>query len=432
MRIAYIGAGAAGMYCGSCIHDNTLAAALMAQGHQVTLIPTYTPIRTDEEGVGIDRVFYGAINVFLQQKFRLFRRTPEALDRWLDRPGLLGWVSRFAASTDARVLGELTLSVLRGEEGRQRKELAKLIEWLQGLRPEIVQLPNAMFLGLARELKRRLGMPVVCGLTGEDLFLEELPEPSRAEVLAELRRRARDADGFIATSRYYGEVMRQLLGVEGERMHVVPLGVDLDQMGSRQSRRSPDDAVVVGYLARICPEKGPQILLEAFRRLVAGRRDNPEIFLEVAGYVAARHRPFLAEQQRRAREWGLEARVSYLGEVDRRQKLDFLRRIDLLSVPTVYQEPKGLYILEALAHGVPVVQPRHGAFPELIEATGGGTLVEPDYAGALAEGLREFIDTMEFRHELGRRGRKAVEEHFHHYAMAERTAAVYRAVLGSE
>ena len=428
MRIAYIGAGAAGMYCGSCIHDNTLAAALMAQGHDVALVPLYTPIRTDEEGVSLDRVFYGAINVYLQQRFGLFRHTPRAIDRWFDRPGLLGRVSRFAASTDARDLGSLTLSVLRGEEGRQRKELHRLLDWLESFQPEIVQLPNALLLGLAREIKRRLARPVICALTGEDLFLSELAEPSRSEVLDELRRRARDADALIATSHYYAEVMRELLGVTDDRMHVVPLGVDLDQMGARRSDSSPLDQVTIGYLARICPEKGLQILLDAFRRLTA-ERSRAELRLEVAGYVSVRDRPFLAEQQRRVEEWGLQDRVAFLGEVDRQQKLDFLRRIDLLSVPTTYREPKGLYVLEALAHGVPVVQPRHGAFPELIEATGGGTLVEPESAEALAEGLATLIDDAKKRQELGGRGRQAIEQRFHSLAMAERTADVYRAVL---
>ena len=74
LRVAYITAGAAGMYCGSCLHDNTLAGALLRMGHDVSLIPTYTPIRTDGTDFSIDRVFYGAINVYLAQKASLFRQ----------------------------------------------------------------------------------------------------------------------------------------------------------------------------------------------------------------------------------------------------------------------------------------------------------------------------------------------------------------------
>ena len=175
MRIAYIAAGAAGMYCGSCLHDNTLAAAMRKLGHEVALIPTYTPLRTDEADVSIDRIFYGGINVYLEQKFELFRHTPWSFDKLFNNRTLLNWVSRFSLSTNAKDLGALTASVLAGEEGRQSKELAKLVSWLkQSYQPDLVQLTTSMFAGFARELKQPLGVPVLCALQGDDIFLEGL------------------------------------------------------------------------------------------------------------------------------------------------------------------------------------------------------------------------------------------------------------------
>src|SRR5262245_65320711 len=110
MKIAYLTAGAAGMICGSCLHDNTLAAELIAQGHDALLIPTYTPVRTDEDNVSQSRVFFGGINVYLQEKFSLFRHTPRWFDRLLDANWLLRGVSRFAMSTQAQQLGDLASS----------------------------------------------------------------------------------------------------------------------------------------------------------------------------------------------------------------------------------------------------------------------------------------------------------------------------------
>src|SRR5215210_1627765 len=130
MKIAFITAGAAGMYCGSCMKDNTLTAALQQLGHDAILVPTYTPIRTDEEDVSQRRIFFGGINVYLQQKSRLFRHTPRFLDRLLDFPRLLRWASRFAVRTQADRLGGLTISVLQGKDGNQRKEVGKLAGWL--------------------------------------------------------------------------------------------------------------------------------------------------------------------------------------------------------------------------------------------------------------------------------------------------------------
>src|SRR5207248_2189380 len=99
MRIAAITAGAAGMFCGSCLHDNTLAAALVALGHDALLIPTFTPIRTDEVDVSTGRIFLGGINVYLDQ-YAAFRWVPRFARGWLDRPGLLRWVERFGGATD--------------------------------------------------------------------------------------------------------------------------------------------------------------------------------------------------------------------------------------------------------------------------------------------------------------------------------------------
>ena len=130
LRIAYLTAGAAGMYCGSCLHDNTLARELIRQGVDVQLVPLYTPIQTDEQDVTIDQVFFGGMNVYLQQHVGLFRRLPKWLDRVLDRPGLLRWIGSRGMETSAEQLGELTVSMLRGSAGFQRKEVQRLCQWL--------------------------------------------------------------------------------------------------------------------------------------------------------------------------------------------------------------------------------------------------------------------------------------------------------------
>lgn len=429
MRIAYVAAGAAGMYCGSCLHDNTLARALLSRGHEVTLIPTYTPLRTDEPDASIGRVFYGAINVYLEEKIPLFRRTPRLVDRLFNGRGLLNQVGRFAGSTDAHELGALTWSVLRGEHGHQAKELDRLVGFLETLQPQVVQLTNALFLGFAGEIRRRLGVPVVCGLTGEDVFLDELDEPWRTRVHDEMRRRAADADGFLATSRYYADVMGELLEVPAERIHVVPLGISLEDIHPPQREQAPDP-FVIGYLARIAPEKGLHLLVEAFRELVERRGDRgPKLQLRAAGWVGSRYVPYLKELKAKVRDWDLDDRVEIRGEVDRREKLRFLAGLDVLSVPSPYKEPKGLYVLEAWAHGVPVVQPRHGAFPELIGDTGGGVLFEPDSQGALADALEQLADAPETTRELGRKGREALAGRYDDEAMAEKTVAVYERVV---
>ena len=431
MKIALITAGAAGMYCGNCLRDNTLATALLEGGEEVVLVPTYTPTRTDETNVSLDRVFYGGINVYLEQKSRLFR---DGLlpGRFLDSPWLLRAVSRWAAGTDASKLGEMTISVLKGDLGNQRRELEKLSAWLaEDFRPDVINLPNVMFAGAASNLKRRLGVPVLCTLAGEDIFLEQLPEPHRREAIDLVREKAGDVDGFIATSHYYADFVANFLGISRDRIEVVFPGLalrdfeDCEPSAESGVGEGSEHCPTIGYLGRICPEKGVQVLLKAFAILMSGR-DRVKCRLRIAGYLGPRDKPFLESLLRAARADGLGDHLDHAGELDRNGKVAFLKSLDVFSLPTVYREPKGLPVLESLAAGVPVVQPDHGSFPELISATGGGLLVEPDNPQALAEGIRRLLDDREARREFGERGQRAVREQFSAQVMATRVLDIYK------
>jgi len=413
------------MYCGSCMHDNTLARALIALGHDVSLIPTYTPTRTDEEDVSIDRIFYGAINVYLEQKLRLFRHTPWLFDRLLNGRRLLDWASGFRTSTDARDLGALTLSVILGEDGHQKKELERLVSWLRDdLHPEVVHLTNSMFLGMARRIRQELQVPVLCSVQGEDLFLDGLIEPYRTQVLKAVRDRTGDVDAFVANSDYYARHMADYLALGPRRIEKIDLGIDVKSFDAGAEREA-DGPFVVGFLARLCPEKGLHLAVEAFRRL-AESRGRDCVRLRIAGFLDGKDRGYVDGLMRQIESWGLGPFVECVGEVDHQGKVEFLQGIDVLTVPTTYQEPKGLFVLEALACGVPVVQPRHGAFPEMIERTGGGLLVEPNSSERLADALGELMDSPASCEQLGRRGRDVVRSEYNERVMAEKTIQLYR------
>jgi glycosyltransferase involved in cell wall biosynthesis len=425
MRIAYVTAGAAGMLCGSCLRDNTLVAALCKLGHEAHLIPTYTPIRTDEEDVSEKRVFFGGINVYLQQKFALFRHTPWLFDRLLDFRGLLRWVSRFAVKTRAEDLGDLTVSMLEGEHGHQRKEVEKLVSWLADeARPEVVNLTAVLLSGMVHELKKRLpGVPVLCSLQGDDIFTESLPPGPRARALGLIRDHAGEIDGFVATCAAYADAMAGYFGIPREKIHVVYPGLNLTGHGGPRDDRS-DAPFTVGYFARVCPEKGFHQLIDAYllyRRLPGTDRTE----LHVSGWLGGNQRAFFDAQVKRLADAGLKDDFVHRECPDHASKVEFFRGIDVLSVPTTYREPKGLYVLEALANGVPVVQPRHGSFPELVEMTGGGVLVEPGDAEALARAWLGLKQDRRRAADLGERGRAAVWERFTAARMAEETLALY-------
>ncbi len=426
LRIAYLAAGAGGMLCGSCIHDNTLVRELQGMGHDALLLPIYTPLRTDERNVSHDRIFYGAVNIYLEQKLPLWSRLPAGLRRLLDNPALLARLTRSASATDAHQLGELALSMVRGEEGRQLAELRSLAHWLAAdFRPEVVHLTNSMLVGMGRELRQALpDALIVCGLQGEDIFLEDLDEPHKSRVLGEMRERVREVDVLVAPNDYYAEAMAELLEVPLDAIDVAPLGIELDGHGEREAE-PPDSPLVMGYLARMCPEKGFHLALDAFREL-SDCLGRDRVRFRAAGYLGGRDEAYFEAQRQRIADWGLEDGFEWLGEVSREGKIELLNSLHVLVLPTVYREAKGLPALEAMANGVPVVLPDHGGFPEMLERTGGGALVPAGDSSALAAAVAELGGDAERREHLGRAGMAGVRRHHAARDMAEATLASYR------
>lgn len=418
------------MYCGNCLRDNALVAALRKYGHEVLMVPLYLPLTLDEtdQSAGTP-VFFSGINVYLDQQSPWFRAAPRWVHRTLAFPGLLKLAARRAGKTRPDTLGPLTLSMLQGEAGNQARELQDLSAWLKSQPPpDVISLSNALLLGMARTLKHALNRPLVCFLQGEDYFVDSLPEPHRSECWAVLAQRAKDADLFVAPSRYYAKEMLNRLELPAERVKVVYNGINLEGYSERagsvvsgtndwSSSRSSPEAPVLGYLARMCREKGLETLVRAFCE-VRRRGRVPGLKLCVAGSLGPTDEPFVRDLEEKLAEMGCQQDVSFHPNVDRATKLELLRSFSVFCVPALYGEAFGLYVIEALAAGVPVVQPRTAAFPEIVELTGGGLLYDPASIEELSAGIEELLLDRTRARTLGTAGRRVVFEQFSADAMA--------------
>ncbi len=420
------------MFCGSCMHDNTLARALSQMGIDIQLIPTYTPIRTDEDDVSIDRIFFGGVNVFLEQTVPMYRFLPSFFGRIFDQPWLIKKLTARAASVNPKSLGKLTISMLRGTAGYQRREVLKLSTWLShSVRPDLVVFSNILIAGCIPHLKRTLGTPILVTLQGDDIFLESLPEPFRRQALDEIRRLVESVDGFLVHSQFYADRMGEYFGIPAEKLHLVPLGIDTRDFPTSLPEfdgTPADRPVAVGYLARLAEEKGLHVLVDAFIELHK-RPETKDVQLRVAGWMGESNREYAASTFRKLDDAGLHDKYCYDGVVDRAGKVEFLKKLDLLSVPTTYEEPKGLFVLESLAAGVPVVQPNHGAFPELLDNTGGGCLVNPNDPVNLADQMHHLLCHPDQRRQLAEAGHAIVHSRFSAQAMAQGTWSVIEALL---
>lgn len=398
-------------YCENCLRDRALVKALRAQGHEVLLVPLYLPLQAEAQEVLTDvPIFFGGVNVYLQQKLGLFRKTPRWLDKLFDNRKLLTWASTKAGMTSARDLGETTLSMLRGKDGRQLKELNRLVGWLDSEteKPDVILLSNILLGGLVATLRERLQVPIVCLLQDEEGFVDSLPA-SYAEQSWELMRACvSQIDTFIAVSQTYANRVAPRLAIPAAKLQVVHMGLDL---ATYKPAPTPPSCPSIGFLSRTCPTRGLDTLIEAFFIL----RENPNLQdcrLRISGGKSQADEPFLKKIRAQLAKAGVEPLVSFEPEFLGEQRLAFLQGLTVLCVPEREEVAYGLYALEALATGVPVVEPALGVFPELLALTGGGVLVEETSPQAYAAALKPWLLDPTAAQKLGRQGRAGMEMHF--------------------
>jgi len=399
MRILQLTPGTGNFYCGACLRDNALVRGLRARGHDVLMVPLYLPFVTDDEPAteGVP-IFLSGLSVYLGDKFPV----PAWLNRVLSSPALLRQAAKLASLTRAKDLGEAAVQMLRGES----REVERLLAWLRTQPPfDVVCLSNALLAGLAHHFT----VPVVSTLQGEDGFLDGLPEPYRRQAWDLLARQCAGIRQFIAVSQAFGDRMRDRLKLPA--VSVVYPGIAIEGLPVAEPREP-----VIGYLARMHPCKGLDLLADAFLQV-----RTPGARLHIAGAMTGSDRKFVQSIRQK-----LGNRAEFFPNLNRAAKSEFFRQLSVFSVPARADEAFGMYVLEALAHGVPVVQPRHGAFPEIIAATGGGILVEPNNPAALAAGLDELLTNPR---QYGATGRQVVVEKFSVEAMTQKTEAILQQVI---
>ena len=392
------------------MRDNSLAKQLISQGHEVTMLPTYLPHFLDEDSAtGDEPIFFGGINVYLQHKFSLFRKTPLWIDKAFDNKWLLKKAAARSGMTSSKDLGEITLSTFRGEDGPLVKEVNKVLQWFKkNGTPEVILLSTIMLAGIGKVLKRELKVPVLGFLQGEDAFLDSLLPEYRSEAWRLLSVDVAKLDGCIAPSKYFGNLMADRLNLSKSEVLYHPNGITLEGFQPASECPTPPS---IGYLARLCPLKGLDLLVDSFIELKKQEKFS-SLRLQIAGGMTSEDEPFVCEQRRKLEAAGLSEYISISPNLTRVQKLEFLKNLTLFSVPARYPEAFGLYVVEAMAAGVPVVLPNDGSFPEIIEATQGGYLYDPKEDGGLIRALEQALCEPEKAKEMGLQGHHSVKNNF--------------------
>jgi glycosyltransferase involved in cell wall biosynthesis len=430
MKIVHIIPGTGGtFYCQNCMRDIELVRTLRSQGHDVLMVPVYLPLLVDAADISGDTpVFFGGINCYLQQKFPFFRNTPRWLDRLFDAAWMLRQAAKKEGSTEAAGLGPMTLSMLEGPDGHQKKELERLTVWLRDQeKPDVIHLSNALLLGMAQTLKESLDVPLFCSLQDEEPWIEAIDDPFRQLCWESMSHCAKHVDAFISVSRWYAEVMKHRMALSDDKVNVVHLGI---QPAPERDTPVSFDPPVIGYLSKMTDSLGLGTLVDAFIRLKQHPRLH-DLKLRATGGQVGGDIAYVKWLRKKLAKHGMENDAEFLEDFDAERRREFIDTLSVMSVPAPEGEAFGLFIIEALAAGVPVVQPEAGAFPEVVNATGGGMLYDPNDTDALVLSLEALLLDPERARALGETGRKGVAENFTKERMAKDMLDVYSRYVAS-
>jgi len=430
MKIVNIVPGFGGtFYCGNCLRDSAYVKSLKASGHEAITLPLYLPLTSKDYAPENDiPVFYGAVSIYLKQNFKVFRGMPKWLESFFNSPPILRYAAKKSSSTRATGLEDMTISMLKGSEGFQKEELEELIYFLKHHeKPDVVHLSNALLLGLAKRIKEELKIPVVCSLQDEDVWVDVMDEPYRSQIWKLMGEKALDTDALIAVSDFFAEKMKQKMSIPDAKLHVVHIGVD----PSKYTVKSPNlEMPTIGYLSRMNAENGFEILVDAFIKL----KENPKFSnsrLKVTGGKTGDDEKFIRQQVDKLKRKGFQNDIEFVEDFRTEVLGDFFEGLTLLSVPVLEGEAFGLYQLESLASGIPIVQPALGAFPEVVGTTGGGAIYQPNTADALTRKFVEVLSNPDLVLQMSQNGRKAVEEKFNTSILIQKMIGIYKMIVKS-
>ncbi len=318
--------------------------------------------------------------------------------------------------------------MLKGHEGYQKEELQQLIDFLKNdIKPDVVHLSNALLMGLAGKIKSELGIPVVCSLQDEDVWIDAMADNYQERLWNLFSEKAKDVDAFIAVSKFYADAMQKRMNIEAKKLNVIHIGIDPDVFDVNLPAQNPQ---VIGFMSRMNVENGFEVFIDAYIKLKS-KADFKEVQLRLSGGMTGDDNAFIKKQVKKLKKHKLLDDVVFVEEYKEEFLNQFFQPLTLLSVPVLNGEAFGLYQIESLACGVPIVQPALGAFPEVIETSRGGVTYTPNTPEALSQKWEEILSKPEALKRMSVDGRKSVEEKFNSKLLIEKILNVYQTVVNN-
>ncbi|MDR3252757.1 MAG: glycosyltransferase family 4 protein [Tannerella sp.] len=382
MRILFIIPGAGdSFYCGNCFRDNLIAAALRRAGHDVIIMPVYLPL-THHSFKANSPLFFPATTFYVAQKFFGTHKMPRWIERMTSSKTALRLASSMSGATTAEGMESMTLSMITGDDPAFTQYINVMLDWIGSQdRPEVIHLSSSLLTGIAKAIRERFDIPVICSLQDEEVWIDSMNSNDAHLAWQGIRDNLHHIDRFVTTSRFYKEsIIRKIPQIAN--VDVVYPCINSEKYASTDY---PADNVI-GFFYRMNRENGLDILAKAFV-LLKRRNSVPRLKLKIGGGYTGNNRPFLKQVRRILRPFIEDVEISDSYNLD--DHAAFYRSISVLAVPVTFCESVGLYLCEAFAAGRPAVEPDTGSFREIVDEA--GLIYSPNTSEALADALEKLL-----------------------------------------
>lgn len=382
MKVLFIIPGSGdSFYCGNCFRDNLQASALRKAGHDVIIMPLYLPLKHQSFQADTP-LFFPATTYFVAQKFFGEKKMPGWLKRVTGSDSMLNMASSLSGTTSAEGMEEMTLSMITGDDPAFREQVQQLIDWVKNQeKPDIIHLSSTLLLGIAKEIKQQLDIPVVCSVQDEEVWIDSLNEKDSSLAWQGIRENIPYIDRFITTSEFYKKIISERIP-QMKAVDVVYPGINSEKYASDSYPEDP----VIGFFYRMNQKNGLDILAEAFVKLKK-RGTVQRLKLKIGGGYTGEDKRFLKRIKSILSPYKEDVEISDSYSLD--DHTGFYRTITVLSVPITFEESVGLYLCEAFAAGRPAVEPAIGSFSEIVE--GAGLIYSPNDSDSLADALEQIL-----------------------------------------
>ena len=417
MKILIIGPGAGdSFYCGNCFRDSLQASALIRAGHDVTILPLYLPAHHATEGVPI---FFPAVSYYIEQAMFKRGNMPQWVSKLVSSKVFMNLAASMSGSTSASGMEGMTMSMITGEDGAFKRNLSDMIAWIEKEgKPDIVHLSSSLLIGIAAPLKEAIGVPIVCSLQDEEVWIDSLKGEWAATAWEAITANAAAVDRFVTTSNYYKQIIDAKMPSLSPT--VIYPGINIEKYRSDTLPERP----TIGFFYRMNQLDGLDTLAEAFVMLKQ-RGTIPNLTLRIGGGNTDSDKKFLSHIYDILRPYMDDVIIEeeYSPVLHHR----FYKNVTLVSVPLQFDEGVGIYICEAYATGRPVVEPRRGSFTEIVGE--GGVLYDEQTPASLAATLERVLTDQALYDSLRENAIKMADERYSDRKCAEALIEFYSSII---